>query len=553
MLHRDTPAEQIEQIVEMERRADRCIDHLRLNALPTEQAVWVLLTAVISQIESNYLRFGPDTAAFRAAMINLARYAPMIVRALANPLPEQVNATLQQLWDPSLGMLANADINTMAHYDAFQNNYPMWFRNRTHAEIREGDIVRFTVDGSGRYREVSAYQKGLRPLNGRFQAAPSQRVEPTEAILRRYRRLLTEATVTSDYGFSYEHSYELARRTYNKYAQRLEGMMRRSDSVSLGPYTLEVFKRFYAGVQALSSIHEYMCFCWTRWGHRYPLASALMVKSRREWIQLLKGLSGLDSDVTDRVLTDLSFYPKRLPDLHVYPFVPLDSQNSTLALIPHFILNSAPEENILRTCSALRPHVYDLLSNEKEATMREYVLGKLTRFNTKHSIPLPDGSTEIDLVVEDLSSSTVLIAELKWYRKPNGYRARLQADEQFLDGFHRQVRTVREFCRENPDFLRQRGVLTRSLNTYDNVYFGLLARDHWVWIDPVENSFVLDVEQLLDILETHETLHAAMSESIRYEWLPREGRDFYVRFERAMVEDVPIETEVYYGGPEPSA
>jgi hypothetical protein len=34
------------------------------------------------------------------------------------------------------------------------------------------------------------------------------------------------------------------------------------------------------------------------------------------------------------------------------------------------------------------------------------------------SILLPDRSAEIDLLIEDQASSTVVLAELKWLRKP---------------------------------------------------------------------------------------------------------------------------------------
>jgi hypothetical protein len=229
----------------------------------------------------------------------------------------------------------------------------------------------------------------------------------------------------------------------------------------------------------------------------------------------------------------------------------LDNSHSVLALIPHFILNSNPEENILRICSYLRPQKYDLLSNDKETTMRENILTGLSKWNAHHSINLPDGSTEIDLVVEDESSSTVLIAELKWYRKPSTYRERLRADEQFLDGVNRQLGTIKRFCRENPGFLRERNVLRRSLSEYDHVYFALIARDHWIWVEPDDHTVILNAEEFLDAASRKQNLHASLSDLIRYDWLPVEGKDFNVHFDRANVEGVQIETEVFYGGPSP--
>lgn len=276
-----------------------------------------------------------------------------------------------------------------------------------------------------------------------------------------------------------------------------------------------------------------------------------MVKARSEWVHLLSVLSGLESAMTDDIVSDLTFYSKRLPDLHLFPFVPLDHSHSTLAVAPHFVLNSNLEENILRVCSYLRPQAYNLLSNDKERTMREELIGKLARFNVHHSIDLPDGSTEIDLVVEDDASSAVMIAELKWYRKPVTYRERLKAHEQFLDGVNRQLRTVKRFCTENPQFLEQRRLVKRNLADYDHVYYMLIARDYWAWVEPADSTSVVDANQLLDFLSRNVSLHSALSALLLYEWLPMEGRDFDVRFNRAQVEGVTIETEVFYGAPSP--
>jgi hypothetical protein len=172
----------------------------------------------------------------------------------------------------------------------------------------------------------------------------------------------------------------------------------------------------------------------------------VLLKRQQDWIQLLGSQSGIDLPTTEQILRDLTFRSKRLPDLHVFPFVPLDENEDLLALVPQFVLAASPEDNILRTCSSLREKAYSLLSDEKAATMRDDLLETLKRFGCDHSIPLPDGSTEIDLVIEDLQSSTVVIAELKWYRKPSTYRERLQVDEDFDDGYRRQLSTAQNYC-----------------------------------------------------------------------------------------------------------
>jgi hypothetical protein len=549
MLHKESMKEHIASVVVIEKRADVCVEHLSLAATTCHIAVWTVLSATVAMIEDQYARVGPDSAEFRAAMINLGRFCPMVIRWLKVKSECHAPSDWVAAWEPSLGALATSDLTTVQNYDAFQCSYPMWYRDRAHAEILDGNAVRFTVDGTGRDRQVSAYHKGLRPSQGMFKAIPGHRIEPSVGILRRYQRILAEASVTDRYGFSYEHSYELARRTHKKYTQRLDAIVRRSDRTDLGGYTLGIFKKFYAALQAVCAIHEYLCFCWMKWEHPYPLSSAVLVKNREAWGKLIADLARIDLPTTNRIIGDLTFYSKRLPDLHVYPFVPLEESHITLALIPHFVLNSNPEDNILRICSYLRQSSYDLLSNDKETTMRETLMGELKRFSVHHSINLPDGSTEIDLLVEDEASSTVLIAEMKWYRKPSTYRERLRADEQFLDGVHRQLRTIKQFCRERPEFLKERKKLKRNLSEYEHVYYMLIARDHWIWVEPDDQTSVVDFEQFRSALSRHQSLDSVLSDLLAFEWLPVEGRDFHVRYDSRSVEDVSVESEVFFGGP----
>jgi hypothetical protein len=369
-------------------------------------------------------------------------------------------------------------------------------------------------------------------------------------MLRNFEQVLKAARAVGVLGFHYEPHSKLASRMFRWYERRMEQIMRRSEGTSLGPYTLGTFKRFYAALQSICAIHGFLCFRWKERTRQYPIESAVLLKRQQEWIQLLGSQSGIDLPTTEQILRDLTFRSKRLPDLHVFPFVPLDENEDLLALVPQFVLAASPEDNILRTCSYLREKAYSLLSDEKAATMRDDLLETLKRFGCDHSIPLPDGSTEIDLVIEDLQSSTVVIAELKWYRKPSTYRERLQVDEDFDDGYRRQLSTVQNYCRQHPRWLCDRGSLKRSLAHYENVLYLLIGRDHWAWYEPADGTAVVDCDQFQLYAMRHSSLRNIVQELLKYAWLPIEGEDFHVRYDTAFAEGVGLESEVYYGGSE---
>lgn len=549
LLHKDSSDDWIARVKNIELRADECLERFALLTVEKDVARWTILSAVIHLMEDNYRRFGPDSSAFRAAMINLARHAPMLIRWLETNGTAAVSSDWLPHWDSFVGARAFSDLKIVANYDAFLHSYPMWYRDRVSAELLSDNIVRFQTHPNSRDRQISAFQKGMRRLTGPHQAVAGERVEPTEAILRRYERILDAAHPRGMRGFSYDNPEELLNRTFRKYLQRTETIMRRSKDLSLGVYTLGTFMRLYAALQSICAIHDFLCF---RWGQRtgtYPIESAVLVKARSEWIRLISAVAGIEAAVTEYLLNDMTFDSKRLPDLHVFPIVPLDPEREMLALAPPFILGSSPEDNILRTCSYLRADAYNRLSDNKALVMREDLLEALHNYQCDHSIPLPDGSTDIDLLVEDVQSSTVLIAELKWYRKPCTYRERLRADADFEDGYKRQLSAIQSYCTQHSDWLKDRGRLNHSLCDYDNVFYLLIGRDHWTWFEPTDSTAVVEFEQFRLFVGQHTRLNEAIKAALRYEWLPVEGEDFHVQYDRAIVGEVSLESEVYYGGP----
>jgi hypothetical protein len=65
----------------------------------------------------------------------------------------------------------------------------------------------------------------------------------------------------------------------------------------------------------------------------------------------------------------------------------------------------------------------------------------------EHSIELPDKTTEIDALLSDEASSTVVLAELKWIRKPNRTLERIARDKDVEKGLSRADELAYEAAR----------------------------------------------------------------------------------------------------------
>jgi hypothetical protein len=329
-----------------------------------------------------------------------------------------------------------------------------------------------------------------------------------------------------------------------KYQARLDENFRHPDSFHLNGYSLGEFKSFYIALLILCSIHEYICYPFDKPGQPIPVSSLVMVKTRAVWTAKISRISGLPKAVCEAVISDLTLDPVAQPgaSMCIHPFIQLD--DFLLAVAPQFPLTSAVDDNILRSFSYRYPVLFSAQNTEKESAMRERIKDAAVRFRFGHSIELPDKTTEIDVLMADEASSTVVIAELKWSRKPNRTLERIARDKDIAKGFT-QLQMIRAYARKHPDFLRKLGKLPRSLRAYANVHYLLVVWDHWFWIDPEDGIAIVNFDTLLPILNRAASLRSLVTELLTYEWLPVEGRDFRVTYETSAVNGALLELPTF--------
>ena len=242
--------------------------------------------------------------------------------------------------------------------------------------------------------------------------------------------------------------------------------------------------------------------------------------------------------------SDLSFTNRSI-NLHVHPLVPLDGRGGVLALAPPFPLHSRHDENILRVCSQRRPEIYDLTSPEKAAEMRDTLRVASAHYRPDGPIKLPAPLPDIDLLMADEVSSTLVIAELKWLRKTLRPAEIPGREAELLKGIG-QLESIRQFLAEQPSHLARQRRLPNAVSEYEHVHYLLVARDYWRWVEPQDGIAIVDHDALARALARSESLHGTVSDLLTHDWLPVEGRDFRVQYDRATANGVAIESQVFY-------
>ncbi len=449
---------------------------------------------------------------------------------------------------PQLAALTDEALFASISYGAFTSNFPMWHKNLLRAELTSPSSVKFMNPGDQNELRVRAYQQGLRPAGSRPVRGSSLQLGLSEQVIKQ--KLLNLVQNASKFDGPLSFSYAKPRRLWQMiYAAQIEAMdtlFRRSEVLDLGGYDIGEFKRFYAGFLAICAVHENACDLRGQMQQKYPLDSAIMVNRQSQWNKIIGEITSLEYAKIERMIGDLTFGATAVQDLYVHPFIPLSEDAEELGVVPHFALNSRADENVIRACSHLRPAIHGTVSRAKEDDMRtELIVNSRPGLSLRGPRLLPSPLPDIDLIVEETSSSCVIIAELKWLRKTVRPTEHSDREKEFLEGIA-QLDRVRDFLRENPGFLRDRGDISQDLRKVQHLHYLLIARDYFVWVDPARAYPVIDYEPFSAAMKTAAPLAQQVHDLLQFEWLPQEGRDFRSSYDRQTLAGVSVESQIIH-------
>jgi hypothetical protein len=542
-LKSEAPEDFVKAVQSIEDTADLCRRNLILLTRPWNLACWAIMSRIVLQIEQTVVDRGYGTQAQGAVMYNLARGGAQGVAWIIQHGNSESAPRRDLAYSPELLAAAEQALWTATTYESFTTVFPLWHKFVLKAELIRPNFVRFGGEDE-HSRRVRAYLQGLRPVADR--EAPMSLGRGLEPVVKLRIRNIVQNASGDGLSFSYGKPTVLYRQMYEQYLDLSAALFRYNDSLPVGTYSLGDFRSFFSALLAICAVHEHACFLRAQLTRNYPFNSAVMVRSREEWVKLLTKVSLLPRQRVDDILGDLIFGATKTLDMYVHPFVAVGRDPELLGVVPHFPLKSRPDENIFRVCSLLRPALYAVITNAKEEEMRKDLQADAySGFRIRGPRLLPKDLPDIDLVIEDTATSTVVIAELKWLRKAIRSVEHVAQEDAFLYGVE-QLERIRTFLQTNPRFLTERGDLSDDLGKFRNVYYVLVPRDYFVWIDPAKGTPVIEYEAFSRMLAREKNLAEGMDRLLAFDWLPMDGRDFGIRYETFTVNGVSVETEVIY-------
>lgn len=530
---------------QIEVRCNGWAENLTLLGSSHDVAVWGVLTQIIDLVEQQITQFGHGSQQQREAMLNLGRAG---ARLLDNIWAMKLSRGDNWLrWTSELRESTNQAVLAAHNCEAFVGCFVTWHQNRRAVEILSPTRLRFSIPPSQMERRIQAYQQGRR-----IPGWPSTADNPVDKSLvndsdvdRLLEGLCHRVTLEGALAIRYPDDSELLSFLRDIHYEKLQRAFRRDPRLDLGGYDLAAFRQFFAVLESLCAVHEYICDFWEKRCGRYPFESAVMVKPVSEWVGVVKNLCSLNENQIRLMLSDLTFGRIRALDIYIHPFVP-SHDSDRLFLIPHVIMNSRPEENILRVCSYARPQCHRPIANAKEEEMREGIKKVCTdRYSVFGPLKLPDPKLpDIDIIIKDSVASQLLIGELKWLRKPTRVIDHAEKDAELEEGF-RQLRAIRAFLEQFPHYLKDRTIVDREEDFF-NLSFVVVARDHLSYAAQPDDLWLAEFDALAWALGNSCNLKDCISKLQTFEWLPVEGRDFVVEFESATLAGETIECENFH-------
>jgi hypothetical protein len=74
----------------------------------------------------------------------------------------------------------------------------------------------------------------------------------------------------------------------------------------------------------------------------------------------------------------------------------------------------------------------------------------------------------------------------------------------------------------------------------------LIVADHWFWVEPEDGFAILDFQTFLTTFSKSIDLNATVRDLLTYDWLPKEGVNFRVKFDASTVNGTTIESPSFH-------
>lgn len=387
-------------------------------------------------------------------------------------------------------------------YRAICDTYSLWSRNRQIAKISD-DGLKITFDYVKNTKgEIEAYDfiRGNDKKNSFMN--DSNMDEFANKIPELKQMISSNVTVDCNDNVCYKITEDIWENVYKLTQYIMEDISELPEEWQFESFSLKEYKEFWRALLTLSFIHSLSCMSSTSKGG--GLNSCVIIKTYEELEKIFLSRTNLSKERVRSIIDFITYNPKLTNgDILWQPLIKLSTLD--YAISPALIMTSSYERNITSLINKVDQKSYSKISSTKEEIMTCEIKEKLKEYTDIKSAfhrPLPEPLPDMDIVLYDVKTKTLITGELKWLIATDSIQEVCARDEDIKKGIE-QVKLIKEYIANNlPDTLNR---AFENINyEVENIFSFVITRNNVGTSENGDNISVINEDSFFSLLEKYE-------------------------------------------------
>ncbi len=499
------------------------IDQFFENSLPI-QGIWrsTVIEALLDRAElliTGHPEAGSQHAeAVRSLYLNVCAALSTSLRAA-----HRVCETERTAVPNSLDTVATDCIALTMMYNSLEDAFYGYWKGYARASFPKEHVIQFVPTGGELDARLRRFESSdeLEPANADFHDP----LEPEAPLTREFvDSLVRNSQVKQQGGFTYAIDTNIVNSVVDAHFDFLYELMGNIPEINLGRFSLVDLLRGWSVMRAVSQIHKLISILLSQKPGDFGTSVnwPAIYRERGEWLRWFSSVRN-----SEDVMQALTFDPSDTnADVAVTPIVHIG--DDWFGTIPSLVMRSNVSRNVFVLLANRFGDAYSTYTQSKEdillqsfaAKFPERVIAMQVRLPEHHGRQLPD----IDLLLRGERAESVVVVEAKWQLSASTTKEVVSRNEYLKKG-QEQLRRIRTFLGENPDYLKQRAFVNFSI-THEKIQYLLLTKGHLGGEDTiVSDTLMVDYDIFVDYLRRF-GLGDALGRLASYDYLPVLNKDF---------------------------
>ena len=404
----------------------------------------------------------------------------------------------------------NKELYSMISLDVFVNAskyrdicdaYSLWSRKRQTAKISDSGLT-VTFDYVKNTKgKIEAYDfiRGNDKKNNFMK--DSNMDEFVNRIPELKKMISSNTTVDCNDNICYKITEDIWQNVYKLTQYIIGAISQLPEKWQFKSFSLKEYKDFWRALLTLAFIHSLACMSSIAKG--CGLKSCVIIKKYEELEEIFLNRTNLSKERIRAIIEFITYNPKLTNvDIVWQPLIKLSTLD--YAISPSLIMSSSYERNIISLINKVDQKSYSKISSTKEKIMTYEIKEKLKKYTNLRSAfhrPLPDPLPDMDIVLYDNITKTLITGELKWLIATDSIQEVCARDDDIKKGIE-QVKLIKKYIANNLSDTLNRAFENKNYEV-KNIFSCVITKNNVGTSENEENISVINEDSFFSFLEKY--------------------------------------------------